>query len=95
LPLDKRQREEPGHNTGYGDSVAETEVAARAVNAQPWSPPPGMAKLRCTRCYYFFAAPGMTLSPTCPDCTSLGTETANSDQDPCRQPIRNRTERPD
>jgi hypothetical protein len=33
------------------------EAEARAFNAQPWEPPPGMVKRQCPECRYFFAAP--------------------------------------
>ena len=39
---------------------------ARAINAEPWDPPPGMMKRQCLRCRYWFASPievGL-----CPDC---------------------------
>jgi hypothetical protein len=31
------------------------EATARAINAQPWEPLPGMLKRRCLRCRYVFA----------------------------------------
>ena len=31
------------------------EATARAINAQPWDPLPGMLKRRCLRCRYVFA----------------------------------------
>jgi hypothetical protein len=31
------------------------EAEARAINAQPWEPPPGMVKRQCPECRYFFA----------------------------------------
>ena len=73
MPMSKRRRAEPDH-AGKGDSLEEKAAAARAINAQPWQPPPGMAKLRRTRCDYFFAAPGMALRPLCPDCVALATD---------------------
>lgn len=43
---------------------------ARAVNAEPWAPLPGMVKLQCPVCGYFFAAvphdPGVVV--LCWDC---------------------------
>ena len=36
--------------------MTDEEAAARAANAEPWEPLPGMVKLRCTTCRYFFAA---------------------------------------
>ena len=44
------------------------EQAARAVNAEPWEPLPGMVKLQCEECRYFFAAADEQLR-YCPDCT--------------------------
>ena len=35
----------------------EDEATSRAVNAEPWQPPPGMVKRQCSDCHYFFAAP--------------------------------------
>jgi rubrerythrin len=38
----------------------------RAENEEPWEPPSGMTKRRCTMCeFWFSAAPGKT---RCPDC---------------------------
>ena len=34
----------------------EDEASSRAVNAQPWDPPPGMVKRQCPWCRYYFAA---------------------------------------
>jgi hypothetical protein len=42
------------------------EAQARATNAQPWQPPPGMIKQQCPECRYFFAA--ATETGLCPDC---------------------------
>jgi hypothetical protein len=44
------------------------ETAARAVNAEPWQPPPGMVKRQCPRCRYFFATLPDTDGPHCADC---------------------------
>ena len=38
---------------------------ARAINAQPWEPPPGMVKRQCPECRYFFAAPPLSPRPCC------------------------------
>ncbi len=38
-------------------SAPELEAEARAINAEPWEPPPGMVKKRCSRCSYLFAVP--------------------------------------
>ena len=35
--------------------MTEEEATARAVNAEPWEPPPGMVKRQCPECRYFFA----------------------------------------
>jgi hypothetical protein len=47
--------------------MTDEEAAARAVNAEPWEPLPGMVKLRCTTCHYWFAAPAAD-AEACPDC---------------------------
>ena len=36
---------------------ADAEASARAVNAEPWGPMPGMVKRQCPQCRYLFAAP--------------------------------------
>jgi hypothetical protein len=46
------------------------ETTARTVNAEPWEPLPGMVKLRCTTCHYFFAASTPDVE-SCPDCARL------------------------
>ena len=43
------------------------DAVARQVNAAPWKPLPGMVKLRCQVCSYWFAAPAVGVE-TCPDC---------------------------
>jgi hypothetical protein len=43
------------------------DALARQVNAQPWEPLPGMLKLRCSRCSYWFAAWSAD-TERCPDC---------------------------
>ena len=53
------------------NSIAEAE--ARAVNAEPWEPLPGMVKRQCDWCRYFFTAPADSHEPRCPDCVSIGT----------------------
>jgi hypothetical protein len=54
------------------------EAEARAVNAQPWEPLPGMVKKRCARCHYWFAVPVAEADTTsrCPDCAAFGTRPA-------------------
>jgi hypothetical protein len=49
-------------------AVHDLEAAARAVNAEPWEPMPGMVKRQCPRCRYYFAAPSDTHEPHCADC---------------------------
>ena len=44
----------------------EEEAAALAVNRQPWDPLPGMRKILCVECDYYFAARSAT--DTCPEC---------------------------
>jgi hypothetical protein len=50
--------------------AAELEAEARAVNAEPWEPLPGMVKRRCLRCRYLFAVKAEETgeTATCPDC---------------------------
>lgn len=43
------------------------DAEARRINCQPWQPLPGMVKLRCTTCFFWFAAPAADLE-ICPDC---------------------------
>jgi hypothetical protein len=42
-------------------------------NAEPRKPLPGMAKKRCSRCHYWFAATEAEATSRCPDCVGLGT----------------------
>ena len=55
----------------------DAEAVARRVNAQPWEPMPGMVKLRCTGCRYWFAASDPR-TPRCQDCVALGTRPASA-----------------
>jgi hypothetical protein len=57
--------------------MEDEEADARAVNAQPWEPPPGMVKRQCPYCRYFFAAPAIEPGGAllCPDCAAAGTRT--------------------
>jgi hypothetical protein len=57
--------------------MKDEEANARAINAQPWEPLPGMVKRECPECWYFFAAPGHRARTglLCPDCASEGTRT--------------------
>jgi len=50
----------------------EDEATSRAVNAQPWNPPPGMLKRQCPRCRYWFAVPTDSHEERCPDCATSG-----------------------
>ena len=58
--------------------MKDEEANARAINAQPWEPPPGMVKRQCPECRYFFAA--LSIEPEavllCPDCAAAGTKSA-------------------
>jgi hypothetical protein len=49
--------------------VRPVEAIARAINAEPWEPLPGMVKRECPRCRYFFATLLEAEEPLCPDCT--------------------------
>ena len=44
------------------------EVTARAINAEPWEPLPGMVKRRCEDCGYWFAVRPERSAACCPDC---------------------------
>jgi hypothetical protein len=60
--MNKRRRADPVRHGGFMDD----EAAARAVNAEPWEPMPGMLKRQCPECRYWFAA--ATETGFCPDC---------------------------
>jgi hypothetical protein len=64
--MNKRQ---PGEAVLRGGLAGE-EAAARAVNAEPWDPLPGMVNTQCSECRYFFAAPVTATTLLCPDCAS-------------------------
>ena len=56
--------------------MKDEEADARAVNAEPWEPLPGMVKRECPECRYFFAAPShRARGLPCPDCAAYGTRT--------------------
>ena len=57
-------------------TAPELEAEARLINAQPWEPPSGMVKKRCSQCFYFFAVPMAEIDATsrCPDCAGKGTK---------------------
>lgn len=50
--------------------MTDEEPDARAINAEPWEPPPDMVKQQCRACRYFFASPVVSDMPLCPDCAS-------------------------
>lgn len=50
---------------------ADAQAVARRVNDEPWQPLPGMVKLCCPDCRYWFAAADPR-APRCPDCVSFG-----------------------
>jgi hypothetical protein len=56
--------------------MEDEEADARATNAQPWEPPPGMVKRQCPHCRYLFAARYADAALLCPDCTAKGTRPA-------------------
>jgi hypothetical protein len=58
------------------DEPTGEEASARAINAEPWEPLPGMIKQQCPECRYFFAAPVAAPTLLCPDCASEGTRPA-------------------
>jgi hypothetical protein len=47
---------------------ANAEAAARAANAEPWEPMPGMVKRQCPDCRYWFAAPASSQELRSQDC---------------------------
>jgi hypothetical protein len=61
----KRQR--LGLAVGRSRPRRAVDEKAREENEAPWAPPPGMVKLRCERCRFWFAAPGRP-ALLCPDC---------------------------
>jgi hypothetical protein len=62
--LNKRRA---GELVRHGGFMAD-ETHARAINAQPWEPMPGMVKRQCPKCRYFFAAAPDAEELRCPDC---------------------------
>jgi hypothetical protein len=68
-------KQQPGEAVLRG-GLASEEANARAINAEPWEPLPGMTKEQCQQCRYFFAAPIATAALLCPDCASEGTRPA-------------------
>ena len=72
--MNKRRREKAVLRAG---GLEHAEAASRAVNAEPWEPMPGMVKLQCPYCRYFFAAPiTAEAGLLCPDCLAEDTKTA-------------------
>jgi hypothetical protein len=61
-------KERPGAAVLRAGGLAHAEALARAVNAEPWEPLPGMVKRQCPRCRYWFAALADATEPRCPDC---------------------------
>ena len=61
------KREQRDGLSQKGDGMRDEEPEARAVNAAPLEPLPGMVKLRCTTCGYWLAAPAADVE-NCPDC---------------------------
>ena len=59
--------------------LTELEAAARAVNLEPWEPPPGTVRRQCPHCRYYFAAPADAVEPRCPDCGSSASRSASAD----------------
>ena len=60
-PADRR-KEGALNNERLGEAVPQAdgfmdEARARAINAEPWKPRPGMVKRQCPVCRYFFAVP--------------------------------------
>ena len=47
------------HRTGQRGGMKDEEADARAVNAEPWEPLPGMVKREFPEYQYFFAAPAI------------------------------------
>jgi hypothetical protein len=72
--MNKRQ---PGEALLRGGLAGE-EAAARAINAEPWEPLPGMTKVQCPECRYFFAAPITSTTLLCPNCAAEGTRPAGA-----------------
>jgi hypothetical protein len=58
---------------------ASLESWARSINEMPWEPLPGMNKLRCEECLYWFATPGKTA--VCIEC-SLPSRRRNNLREP-------------
>jgi predicted Zn-ribbon and HTH transcriptional regulator len=44
------------------------ESLARAIKEEPWEPLPGMVKVRCEDCEYWFATPARARIARCPEC---------------------------
>ena len=58
--------------------ITKAERVARAINAQPWDPPPGLAKRECPQCRYLFAALPDSEELRCRDCVGLSKRTASA-----------------
>jgi hypothetical protein len=66
-------RQAGANRTVKGGGMKDEEAAARAINAKPWEPPPGMVKRLCPECRYFFSAPAAEAKIFCPDCAAEDT----------------------
>lgn len=53
------------------DTRGDPESYARAINAEPWEPLPGMVKRRCASCDYLYASPADERTAICPECVKL------------------------
>jgi hypothetical protein len=60
--MNKKRR---GESVLRAGGLEHEEASARAVNAEPWEPMPGMVKRQCPKCRYFFAAPPAAEEPRC------------------------------
>jgi hypothetical protein len=61
-----------GHEECLHDQYpGDPEGRARAINAEPWEPLPGMVKRRCEECDYWYASPAAQRTAICPDCVFL------------------------
>jgi hypothetical protein len=63
--MNKRRLEEALPRAG---GFASAEAAARAINAEPWAPLPGMVKRQCPDCRYWFATSANSQELRCQDC---------------------------
>ena len=59
-------------NKRSGQGGLRDEANARAVNAQPWDPPPGMVKRQCSWCRYLLRHTSGRRRTTLPGLCRLG-----------------------